>query len=359
MAIVHALLYNESPDCLDSALLTDHIRGKMIDNYNRKISYLRISVTDRCNLRCAYCMPKEGVSFIGHEDVLRYEEILRIVHIAVRTGISKVRVTGGEPLIRRGIVDFLSSLKKIEGLKDLSITTNGILLEDYAQRILNAGVRRINISLDSLVPERYAEITGGGHLDNVIRGIRKAYHVGFSPIKINVVAIKGFNDDEILDFAKLTIDNPCQVRFIEFMPIGCSAVQNETGFLSNKEIISRINAFAPLDPEKDEQLGSDGPARLYSFKVAKGKVGFISAISHSFCSSCNRLRLTADGQLRACLLSDEPTADLKTPMRGGCNDSELEDIIKNLIDKKPDSYKLNCQQGQRKKCATSMSSIGG
>lgn len=331
----------------------------MIDKHDREINYLRISITDRCNLRCVYCMPKEGISFIGHDDILRYEEMARIVKIAIKTGIIKVRVTGGEPLVRRGVIGFLSSLNEMAGLRDISLTTNGILLEDYADRIFDAGIRRINVSLDSLVPERYRDITRGGDLNRVIQGIRKAHRTGFSPIKINVVAMKGFNDDEILDFAKLTMDRPYQVRFIEFMPVGNSAMENSRGYFSNDEIIRRINAFSPLEAASVESDGADGPARLYTLKGAQGKIGFISAMSHGFCSTCNRLRLTADGHLRACLLADEPTADLKTPLRSGCTDSELETLMRDLIDRKPNSYKIQCHPGQRRKCVTNMTSIGG
>jgi len=332
----------------------------MIDNHNREINYLRISITDRCNLRCVYCMPKEGVSFLGHEDILSYEEILRIVDAAVKTGVIKIRVTGGEPLVRRGVTDFLSSLKKVEGLRDISLTTNGILLEDYAEEIFDAGIKRINVSLDSLSPDRYRDITRGGDISRVIRGIRKAHDTGFSPIKINVVAIKGFNDDEIIDFAKLTTDKPYQIRFIEFMPVGDSALENSLGYLSNDEVLKGINSFSPLEPVAPTRRDrTDGPACLYAMKDAMGKIGFISAMSHEFCSSCNRLRLTADGHLRACLLSDEPTVDLKTPLRDECSNSELEALIRDLIRRKPGSYKTGCQQIHRRKCATNMSSIGG
>ena len=332
----------------------------MIDNHNREINYLRISVTDRCNLRCVYCMPKEGVSFLGHEDILSYEEILRIVEVTVKTGIIKVRVTGGEPLVRRGITEFLTSLTKVKGLRDISLTTNGIFLEDYAEEIFNAGIERINVSLDSLSPDRYRDITRGGDISRVIRGIRKAHDTGFSPIKINVVAIKGFNDDEIIDFAKLTIDKPYQIRFIEFMPVGESALENNLGYLSNDEVMKNINSFSPLEPViSTHRNRTDGPASLYTLKGAKGEIGFISAMSHAFCDSCNRLRLTADGHLRACLLSDEPTVDLKTPLRSGCDNIELETLIRDLISRKPGSYKTGCQQIHRRKCATNMSSIGG
>jgi cyclic pyranopterin phosphate synthase len=331
----------------------------MIDKHNREINYLRISITDRCNLRCVYCMPKEGLSFIGHEDILRYEEILRIAEAAVKTGIIKIRVTGGEPLVRRGVIDFLSSLKQVDGLRDVSLTTNGILLEDYAEEIFNAGVKRINVSLDTLSPDRYRTITRGGDITRVIRGIRKAHDTGFSPIKINVVAIQGFNDDEIIDFAKLTIDKSYQIRFIEFMPVGNSALENSLGYLSNTEILKGINSFSQLEPVARGSGNTDGPASLYTMKDARGKIGFISAMSHEFCSSCNRLRLTADGHLRACLLSDEPTVDLKTPLRSGCSNAELEALIEDLISRKPRGHMIQCQQTHRRKCVTNMSSIGG
>ena len=192
----------------------------MIDQYERDINYLRVSVTDRCNLRCTYCMPKEGLSQIGHDDILRYEEILRIIRVATGEGITKVRITGGEPLVRRGVAEFIASLRTIPALNDISLTTNGILLETHAEQLFAAGMRRINISLDSLNAEKYAQITRGGDIHAVLRGIRKVRETGFDPIKINIVAIKGFNDDEVLDFARLTLANPYQIRFIELMPLG-------------------------------------------------------------------------------------------------------------------------------------------
>jgi len=330
----------------------------MYDNHNRKINYLRVSITDRCNLRCVYCMPKEGVSLLGHKDILSYEELLRIVKLAVQTGIVKVRLTGGEPLVRRGIVDFIATLKQVDGLKDITLTTNGILLDHYAEDLFRAGIRRINVSLDSLDPEKYRSITRIGDLAKVIRGIKKAESVGLSPIKINVVAIKGFNDDEILDFAKLTQEKPYQIRFIEYMPIGDANLENGFQYLSNdtiKEIISDYMLLRPTDGPRGE---ADGPARLYTLEEAAGKIGFISAMSHHFCDSCNRLRLTADGHLRACLLSDEEV-DLKEPIRAGCSDATLEDLIKEAILKKPRGANINCHETQRKKCVRNMSSIGG
>ena len=330
----------------------------MYDNHNREINYLRVSVTDRCNLRCIYCMPKEGLSPLGHKDILSYEEILRIVTIAVKTGIVKVRLTGGEPLVRRGLVEFISSLNKIEGLKDITLTTNGILLENYAEPLFQAGVRRINISLDSLNVQKYRSITRRGDLLSVIRGIKKAESVGFSPIKINVVAIKGFNDDEILDFAKLTAHKPYQIRFIEYMPIGDAASENGYEYLSNDTVKEILNNFSPLERTDGQRGKADGPAQVYRMEEAVGEIGLISSMSHQFCDSCNRLRLTADGHLRVCLLSDDE-ADLKSMLRSGCSDADLEVLIKKVILDKPKVAALHCYEGQRKKCIRNMSVIGG
>ena len=235
----------------------------MIDQHNRDINYLRISVTDRCNLRCLYCMPKEGLSLIGHDDILRYEEILKFIRVAVKLGISKIRITGGEPLVRRGIVDFIARLKSIPGLNDISLTTNGIRLEDYAERLYQAGMTRINISLDSLNPKKYAEITRGGDLEAVLRGIDRVYRAGFSPIKINTVAIKGANDDEILDFARLTLDKPFQVRFIEMMALGRTAQNQNNLYLSNDVVMEKINRVYRLESVNGLNSKMDGPARRY------------------------------------------------------------------------------------------------
>ena len=210
----------------------------MIDGYDRNINYLRISITDRCNLRCTYCMPKEGLSVMGHEDILSYEEILRIVAVAARAGVAKVRITGGEPLVRRGVVDFISRLSFIPGLNDISLTTNGILLENFAASLFNAGIKRINISLDSLDAAKYAHITRGGDLEAVLRGIEAVHQTGFCPIKINVVVIKEVNDDEILDFAVMTMNKPFQIRFIELMPMGQAGSAYKGKYVSNDVIIS-------------------------------------------------------------------------------------------------------------------------
>jgi cyclic pyranopterin phosphate synthase len=322
----------------------------------KKINYLRVSVTDRCNLRCVYCMPKEGVSLLGHNDILRYEEILRVVRAAVREGITKVRLTGGEPLVRRGLADFISILAGMKGLADISLTTNGILLENQAEAIWRAGIRRINISLDSLNPDRYRAITRGGSLEAVLRGIRKAARIGFSPIKINVVLMKGTNDDEILDFARATLRLPYQVRFIERMPIGMSGM-DAADYVSNdeaRELIARDFQLEQLNGGGD----SRGPARRYRIAGAPGEIGFISPISHEFCSECNRLRLTADGHLRGCLFSEDEI-DLKQELRIGCEDRVLKSLIRKAIDSKPVRKNRLAGDLSPRKCTRQMSAIGG
>jgi GTP 3',8-cyclase len=331
----------------------------MIDRYNREINYLRVSITDRCNLRCSYCMPKEGVSLIGHDDVLRYEEILRIIRIAAGIGISKVRITGGEPLVRRGACDFIAALSATEGLSDISLTTNGILLADFAAKLFTAGVKRINISLDSLNAEKYAQITRGGDLSAVLTGIDEVHRVGFSPIKINIVAIKGFNEDEIMDFAELSLRKPYQVRFIELMDVGRPALDYSSRYLSNTIVKELIGRHYLLERANGTRTKMDGPAEIYRIAGAAGEIGFISPLSQQFCHSCNRLRLTANGQLRACLLSNEHI-DLRGPLRNGCGDTDLSELIKGAIAKKPIQHAHACDEGRHiKKCMKDMSSIGG
>ncbi|MBN1664265.1 MAG: GTP 3',8-cyclase MoaA [Deltaproteobacteria bacterium] len=328
----------------------------MHDQYDRDINYLRVSVTDRCNLRCKYCVPKEGVSLIGHDDILRYEEILRVIRVASDVGISKVRITGGEPLVRKGLIDFIAAVSAIDGIQDISLTTNGILLEKHAADLFHAGIKRINISLDSLDSEKYADITRGGDLQAVLRGIEEVRRIGFSPIKINTVAIKGFNDGEILDFVRMSLDRPYQIRFIELMPLG--SLENNGKYLSNEIIMSEIKKSCDLIPLNGKRAKTDGPARMYKLDGGMGEIGFISPVSHHFCFSCNRLRLTADGHLRACLLSDDEI-DLKTPLRDRCSDEDLAALVKNAIENKPFNHTLVNDGNHLKKCIKEMSAIGG
>lgn len=327
---------------------------KLIDNNNRTINYLRVSITDRCNLRCKYCMPEEGIHFQPHSKIMTYEEILRIIGLAVEKGVRKVRVTGGEPFVRKGVVDFIKRLYEIEQIEEVSITTNGVLLGAYAEQIRKNGIGRINISLDSLRPARFHEITGRDYFDRVWEGIETAERIGFSPIKINVVAMRGVNDDEIIDFARLTVERPFHVRFIEIMPFVEQRSWSSNKYLSVDEIKDQINTFGRLVPVPAGAL--DGPARRFRLEGGKGEIGFIGAFSHRFCDRCNRLRLTANGYLRSCLFSDEEI-DIKTPLRQGKDDAHILDLMKKAIETKPGGHCLLTPEPR--KCVRQMSSIGG
>ncbi|MBN1103792.1 MAG: GTP 3',8-cyclase MoaA [Deltaproteobacteria bacterium] len=323
-------------------------------NGKRTINYLRISVTDRCNLRCIYCMPEEGIDFLPHPEILSYEEILRVARVSTQGGIRKVRLTGGEPLVRRGFIDFLGRLSEIQDLEEITLTTNGVLLEEFASDIKKCGICRLNISLDSLQAERFHHITGRNFFDRAWTGIRVAETLGFSPIKINVVAMRGINDDEVLDFARLTLEKPYHIRFIEFMPVGNSNGWRRERFVSTEEIFRRLETLGPLEKLQNNAL--DGPAERYRFREAAGEIGLIGALSHHFCDRCNRLRLTADGQLRGCLFSDSEV-DIKTSLREGRSDAHLLDLIRLAVENKPRDHGI-LQSGPRK-CVRHMSSIGG
>jgi cyclic pyranopterin phosphate synthase len=306
------------------------------DPYNRRIDYLRISVTDRCNLSCVYCKPQNAWKPLIHNDILTYEEILRLVTTAVPLGISRVRVTGGEPLVRKGITDFIASLKDLKGIEDVSLTTNGVLLDQMADALLLAGKPRLNISLDSLKPERFHRITGMDCWERVWSGISRVEELGFFPLKINMVPVKGMNADEVVDFARLTIDRRLHVRFIEFMPIGANDRWNRDVCVSSDSIREAIEQeLGPLTPFTSGK--SAGPAVNYQVPGARGVIGFISPISRHFCESCRRLRLTADGKIRPCLLS-ETEIDIKSPLRGGCDDKELERLLKLALQIKPERH---------------------
>jgi len=323
------------------------------DGYHRKIDYLRLSITDRCNLRCVYCMPPEGVPNLQHDDILRYEEILRIVRLAVAIGISKVRVTGGEPLVRKGAVQLIRDIAQTPGISSLSMTTNGLLLGPRGAALYASGLRRINVSLDTLKPEKYQAITGCDGFARVWQGLIEAHRVGLQPIKLNAVVMKGTNDDEIEDLAALTIRYPFHVRFIEFMPFRID--QQRTRFLSSDQVLDRLRAMGPLTPVTS--LNSNGPAQHFQLPGALGKIGIISPMSHHFCLTCNRLRITAEGNLRTCLFASEET-DLRTPLRSGASDAELIRVIRQAIAHKPEKHALD-QVITRKCISRPMSAIGG
>ncbi|OEU47980.1 MAG: cyclic pyranopterin phosphate synthase MoaA [Desulfobacterales bacterium S3730MH5] len=325
-----------------------------IDQYKRKITYLRVSVTDRCNLRCIYCRPVKDLKLLDHGDILRYEEILDVIRLAAGLGIRKVRLTGGEPLLRKNFVHLVQSVCRIPQIEDVSITTNGVLLEGFAGSLYEAGVRRINISLDTLNHLKYTKITRRECFDDVWRGLQVAEAVGFSPIKLNVVTMRGINDDEVARFAELSVRKPYHVRFIEYMPIGLNSTWTTEKYISSDEIRSKLETFGPL--YKIPHSLHDGPAERYQFASAKGEIGFISPISHHFCPSCNRLRLTADGNLRPCLLADDEV-DIKSPLRGGCTHDDLRSVFQQAIARKPERhYAEILEKGQ---CLRPMSMIGG
>jgi len=310
------------------------------DRYFRTIDYLRISITDRCNLRCLYCMPAEGFSPQTHGDILRYEEIVRVIKVAARLGVSKIRLTGGEPLTRKNIAHLISLIKNIQGIRDLSMTTNGILLEKYAHQLADAGLDRINVSLDSLREERYRQITRGGELSSVLKGIDAALQAGLSPVKINMVPIRGFNDDEILSFAGMTLDTEYQVRFIECMPSSDVDFWSREKYITTDEIKKILGPLGPLTPVR---IRKKGPSKYFRFKGAKGVLGFISALTHHFCHDCNRLRLTADGKLRPCLFS-ETEIDLRSAIRRNASDDEIERLLRLSIAVKPDGHRIGSRQ---------------
>ena len=331
----------------------------MKDIYHRKINYIRVSVTDRCNLRCIYCKPAKGFQQLARDQILSYEEIIRLVQLTVSCGITKVRLTGGDPLVRKDIVKLVEAIVRLKKVEDVSLTTNGILLDQMASNLYQAGLRRINVSLDSLKKDNYQHITGRDGLELVLKGIEKARSVGFSPIKINTVVIKGINDDEILDLAKLSLDNPFHIRFIEFMPIGNDQLWREKKYLSCSKIKEYIEAYKPLVRTAisgPHHSLNNGPAQMFEFEGASGKIGFISPLSNHFCPTCNRIRLTADGKIRSCLFSDQEI-DIKKPMRSGISDDKLKQLLIKSIKNKPKGHTIN--QGSLLSFNRSMGGIGG
>ncbi|MCD8199595.1 MAG: GTP 3',8-cyclase MoaA [Coriobacteriaceae bacterium] len=335
----------------------------MIDRFGRNIDYLRISVTDRCNLRCVYCMPEEGVPFKSHEIILSIEEIARVVRVAAENGVTRVRLTGGEPLVRKGIIALVDDISHTPGIEDVSMTTNGILLPRFGEDLREAGLTRVNISLDTLDPEKYRQITRLGHIDDALAGIDCALELGFDPVKINAVAVRSL-DQDFLAFARLSIDRPLHVRFIEYMPVGLSSGGTGAGWtaedsIPTDELIGRIDTEAEaagigaLQPvEAEDAPGGTGPARYYRFAGAQGTVGFISGVSNHFCSTCNRLRLTADGKLRPCLFSDREV-DVVRALREIGTDEAIEHALYEAVGIKPEEHEGD--EGTERR----MSQIGG
>jgi cyclic pyranopterin phosphate synthase len=302
-----------------------------LDAYGRNIHYLRISLTDKCNMRCVYCMSEDMV-FMPNDDLLSTAEILRLVNIFARLGVDKIRLTGGEPTVHPDLIQIVGGIRAT-GIERISMTTNGLRLTDLARPLKEAGLERVNVSVDTLDPDRFHRVTRWGKLDKVMEGIDAAEAYGLTPVKINAVVARGFNENDVVDLARLTLTQHWQVRFIEMMPFGEVAGFAQNAVVSQEEIIQRIEAeLGSLLPVDDGRL--DGEARLYRLPGALAAIGFISTVTNPFCASCSRIRLTADGRLRLCLLRDDE-GDLLTPMRRGASDTELESTIRNLIWRKP------------------------
>jgi len=314
----------------------------LVDPRGRRIDYLRISITDRCNFRCIYCQSKGPFKFLPHQEILTFEEIESIVRVGVKLGVKVVRLTGGEPLLRKGIVELVARLAKTPGLEDLSLTTNGYFLSELVKPLKEAGLKRINLSLDTLSEEKFSELTGGFSLKKVMEGLYLSLSEGFTAVKINSVIIRGFNDEECEELAKLSLELPVEVRFIEFMPVGKNSLWDESRVVPISEIKERVERLGKLWPT--EKVGK-GPAAVFRFEGAKGKVGFISPLSSHFCGSCNRLRITADGRLRPCLFSDEEI-NLKDYLRG--KKGSLEEAFREALRIKPEiGVKASTQRPMR------------
>lgn len=311
----------------------------LIDHFGRAITYLRVSITDRCNLRCVYCMPSEGVEWQPHENILRFEEIAEFVRTAASLGIRQVRLTGGEPLVRPGVVDLVQMLAEIPEIEDISLTTNGILLEKLAHPLKQAGLKRVNVSLDTLKPEKYQRICRGGSLEAVLRGLAAAEDAGLEPIKINMVVMRGVNDDELMDFARLTLEHPWHVRYIELMPIENQQTWGEEFPAPGNLLMPTSEIKEILRPENllpVENPKGNGPARSYRLHDSLATIGFISPIGQHFCSECNRLRLTADGNIRLCLLN-EIEIPIREAMRAG---EPILPLLEEAMRLKPEGHAL-------------------
>lgn len=308
------------------------------DNYNRIISYLRISVTERCNFRCVYCMPAEGIQLANCDDLLSFEEIARVVRVGAKLGLSKIRLTGGEPTVRRDLPELVRTLRLINGINEIALTTNGARLLELAQPLKNAGLDRINISLDTLQPDRNAELTRRNHLPAVLQGIEAALAAGFTNLKINTVILRGINDDELCDLVSFAHEKGAQMRFIEFMPMGAARRDERNRTVSMREMLDRLKARFDLVPE--QKSGENDPARGWTCRRTGARVGFITSMSDHFCGSCNRMRLTAEGGLRPCLHQDAEV-DLKTVLRDGGGDSQVADAFRRAADLKWSGHQMN------------------
>ena len=328
----------------------------LVDSYGRRIKSLRISVTDKCNFRCTYCMPAEGLPWLKKAEILSYEEIVRIAHVAVGMGIEQIRLTGGEPLVRRDLPELVRQLHTIPGLRSLSLTTNGILLKHQARMLAEAGLTRINVSLDSLLREKFAQLTRRDQLDHVLEGLAELErHPSIHPIKINAVAMRGYTEEEVLDFARLARNKAYVMRWIEFMPLDADQAWRKEDILTGKEIQQIIEAtYGPLVPITTGDPSET--ARRYTFSDGIGEVGFINPVSEPFCAQCDRIRITADGQLRTCLFATEET-DLRAVLRSDSDDEELARVMRQAVWHKELKHYIGDKRFKR--ASRSMSMIGG
>jgi len=329
-------------------------RQPLVDGHGRRIADVRVSVTDRCNFRCQYCMPAEGLPWLERDDVLSFEEIVRLVMLLADMGVHDVRLTGGEPLVRREFPRLAGMLSGIPGVEDLSVTTNGYLLERDSEALVAAGINRFNVSIDSLQRDRFFEMTRRDALPRVLRGLEVlAQFPEAHPIKVNAVAMRGFTEDEAVPFAGFAREHPYEVRFIEFMPLDADHNWTPDSVLSGDEIRAAIHVVYPLEAEPRE---AHSTARVYRFADGKGKIGFINPVSEPFCGDCNRIRLTADGRLRTCLFSLNET-DLRAPLRSGASDDDIEQIVRDAVWRKELKHRVN--EPGFVQPARSMSAIGG
>jgi cyclic pyranopterin phosphate synthase len=334
--------------------LIETVAEPLVDAFRRPITYLRVSVTDRCNLRCVYCMPEEGLPWIPKPDVLSYEEIAEIVRAAARIGVRSIRLTGGEPLIRRNLDRLVAMIATIPGIDDIALSTNGMLLTEQARTLGAAGLRRVNISLDTLREDRFAAIARRPGLTRVLAGIDAALAAGLRPVKINCVMMRGVNDDEIEAFAELTRKRPVHVRFIEVMPVTENVDLQRNTWMSSDEVLQRLGAVGALHAVPNPH--GNGPARTFAYDDAPGTIGVISPLAHDYCETCNRVRLSADGHLKLCLFGDNKI-DLRTPLRTGGGQSAIESILRNSMHIKPERHHLAL--GETASQMRAFSEIGG
>lgn len=327
----------------------------MPGHYQHVVNYLRISVTDRCNFRCVYCMPPQGAQWLEHKEILTYEELLRLITVFGREGITKIRLTGGEPLVRAGLVDFVRSIKEIGIIDDISLTTNGSLLPPLAQALKAAGLHRVNISLDTVNPASFSRITTCGRLEDTLRGIESALQAELHPVKLNVVMTDALQETDLAYFNQLVYRHPIAVRFIEYMPIGGNGIGSGSDTATVKKLLSTVAGSQALGPAGN--IKGNGPAKYYQFPRTRGTFGFITPLSDHFCGECNRLRLTADGMLRPCLLANREV-DVKTPLRSGASDRELAMLFHEAVKAKPQGHSL-CRASGYPDFKRRMSQIGG